>query len=190
MTILTFAYFIPEHLAFPFEAFTAKDMVLTSLANRVVHLMLGYLLYDSLVEIVLLKAQTKLTLLHHALGIVTWIPVLFFNQACPWVMWTHLAEASTPFINLGWFMHNNGAADWMVALTALSTLAVFFIFRVVSPPLCIYSMWNYRSLVQPFGLWAYLFAIQIFFLFLNCYWFSKLFAMILSKMGGKKKKIP
>jgi len=189
MTILTFAYFIPDHGLFPFEVYTAKDMALTRLANRVVYLMLGYLVYDSLVEIVLLNAQTKLTLLHHTLGVVTWAPVLLFDQACPWVMWTHLAEFSTPFINLGWFMHNNGAADWMVAVTALSTVLVFFIFRVVSPPLCAYSMWNYKTLVQPFGLWAYLFAIQLFFVGLNCYWFSKLVGMILNKiMGAKKKK--
>jgi len=162
-------------------------MVLTELANRVVYMMLGYLVYDTMVETGLLKAQTKLTLVHHIMGMLTWAPVLFYDQACPWVMWTHLAEASTPLINLGWFMHYNGARDWMVQAAALLTVAVFFLFRVLSPPFCLHSMWKHRNLVQPFGLWVYLFAVQVFFVGLNCYWFSKLVAMILNKVVGKKK---
>lgn len=152
-------------------------------------LMLGYLLYDTvLVGAVMKSASFPFAMLgHHILGALSWGSLLATGEGGNYILWVHLAELSTPFLNLGWALHSLGQKGLPAVLAGLVTVSLFLVFRIINVPLCLYSLWTYRHLfVKSF--FPMQFGICLFFWLLNVFWIRQLIAVALKALGGGKER--
>lgn len=154
-------------------------------------IMLGYLLYDTVIIGAVMKQPSLpfAMLGHHILGAISWSLLLNSGEGGNYVLWVHLAELSTPFLNAGWAMHMLGIKGIWAKLAALATVSAFALFRVISVLLCINSLWQNRHLFVK-SMFPLQFGICVGFWFLNCMWFRQLIAVALKASRSKDANKP
>jgi len=171
-------FLIPIHYA----PFTAVE----SFGCRI---MLGYLIYDSLLITAVMKQPSFPFAMvgHHVLGALSWSILLHTSEGGNYISWVHLAELSTPFLNIGWAMHMLGIKGLPATLAGVTTVLLFFLLRIVSIAFCLYSLWSHRGMFLN-AIFPLQFAICTFFWLLNCMWFRQLLQVALK--AAKKSKEP
>jgi len=151
-----------------------------NLQSLTLDIMMGYLWYDIIVELV--QTQEMDTLGHHILGLISHLSCrLSNNQAGAFYsMMVYIAEGSTPFLHTSWLLHKLQLKNTKrFKFCVLSLLVTFFICRVVAGPFMLFHM-TYNS--PSWGpntdiLFAMNYLIVFLFVVLNFYWFYKLITL-------------
>ena len=169
------------------------------LENQTLHIMMGYIIYDTIYE---LSSPTKQIdiLIHHIIGFLSHLSTIYTqnNSALYYSMFIFLAEASTPFLNISWILYqlkyNN---NLLFHICSILLLITFFIFRVILGPYAVYHLFIYKYTWGDsnndnisYYMWSCNTFIIILFALLNTFWFYKLIKMATggSKKGGSKKR--
>ena len=196
-----------------------KDKVYTSMEKLMIDIMIGYLIYDLIFELfkglgdsgktsdatkISKKSKYKgmvehvLIILHHLAGIISHISTRVSNNSMcfHYSMLVYLAEASTPTLNITWFLY---AMKWdkniFFSIIAYTTVVSFFIVRVLLSPYLVLHMIYYRD---DWGDGTFLLfygnlIIMTIFAFLNFVWFYKLVNMSRkvdkTKVGESRKAV-
>lgn len=144
-----------------------------------IDIMCGYLWYDGIMELALVKATDKETLAHHVVGLISHLSTRLSNNGAASLtcMLVYIAEGSTPFLHFAWVFHklNMKNSNIFKALGAL-LLLTFFVFRVVLSPYLIYHMLTNQSSwgADTEILFWFNFVVISFFGCINYYWFYKI----------------
>lgn len=170
----------------------------TVLETVTVDIMMGYLWYDIIFE--LLHTRQLDSLGHHVLGLISHLSTrLSGNTGASFTtMLVFIAEGSTPWLNISWLMHQLHMKYTVVfKLTALTLLLAFFLCRTLLGPYMVQHMLFHRAEWGSEGgkglfFWGN-FSIVSSFAVLNFYWFSKLLQVAFGKSStsaapAKKKK--
>jgi hypothetical protein len=103
-------------------------------------------------------------------------------------------EASTPFVNMRWFLHESGMKEGSLYLiNGLLMILVFFVCRIVPTPFIFYKFivqWN-DMVSQNFPVVFATILLPIMITTLNYYWFYKMISgliSVLTKKSDSKKK--
>lgn len=180
-----------------------KDKIYSSMEKSMIDIMIGYLVYDIIFELFkglgnsgTTSGATKISkrgkykgivehiliILHHFAGIISHISTRVSNNSMcfHYSMLVYLAEASTPTLNITWFLY---VMKWdkniFFSIVAHTTLVSFFIVRVLLSPYLVLHMLYYR---EDWGDGTFLLfygnlIIMTIFALLNFVWFYKLINM-------------
>mmetsp|Transcript_45672 Transcript_45672/g.67401 ORF Transcript_45672/g.67401 Transcript_45672/m.67401 type:complete len:264 (-) Transcript_45672:31-822(-) len=126
-------------------------------------------------------------LVHHYLGLLSWGFIYSGTGGVYWAQYIHLAEISTPILNLRWIMMKEGVRDG-IKVVSVVFLVVFFLTRIPTTVVLLYHMW--RSVDKwPSKTIAYFqFIVTFSFLVVNLIWFSGGIKMAIRAMSRKSKK--
>jgi hypothetical protein len=163
-----------------------------------IDIMLGYLIYDTLFDTIWeLKNQNNQQMMaHHLLGAFSLGAIRYLDSApgAHYNMIVFLAEASTPALHSSWIMKElKFTKTWAYQLVGWTLVGLFFIFRIILAPFLVFKVWNEKEAWrdQPPYFFEINFAIVVFFMFINFFWFKKLIAMAIktgTKAGEAKTK--
>ena len=144
-----------------------------------IDIMTGYMIYDTIVETVLVRKINILVLVHHVLGLVSHLCTLYFNSgiSAHYTMVVYLAETSTPFLHLCWILEKLNKSDTVLFKMLCGIIIVLFtFFRIIMGPVSIYycffihlEKWNEHLYLMVLQM-----IIMIGFCALNFYWFYKI----------------
>lgn len=161
--------------------------------RRTINLMIGYLVYDFVVEIFTTEKLDILIILHHIVGLVSHFATLMANCGFSafFTMAVYLAETSTPVLHSLWMMKELKLDETTLFLgVALLLLVLFFICRVVLSPILLYTF--FATTEEYFkGTTAMYYGqmcVLIFFAVLNFVWFYQL--VMLAVRVEEKSKSP
>lgn len=154
--------------------------------------MMGYLIFDTFYEAVILKnTSIKQILIHHLAGLLSHYSTRHSNVGAAgyYSVMVHIAEISTPLIHVGWIgkhleMSN---AFWYLFLMFFQ-IGLYFVSRCVLAVYMLYhialnkSSWGENSEI----LYWFNFGIVAIFAALNYFWFYKIIMILILK---KKKKV-
>ena len=168
------------------------------LENQTLHIMMGYIIYDTIYELTSSSKQIDI-LIHHIIGFLSHLSTIYTqnNSALYYSMFIFLAEASTPFLNISWILYqlkyNN---NLLFHICSILLLITFFIFRVILGPYAVYHLfinkytWGIYDNSINYYMWSCNTFIIILFALLNIFWFYKLIKMATggTKKGGSKKR--
>ena len=108
---------------------------------------------------------------------------------------THSAQGSTPFFHLGWLLGNAKCSDALVSAVHLVFVVMFFVCRIVSSPLCLYSFWKSGYMWPPYELLhKFVLCITIGFVCINYFWWVLIVRKVYRKLthapqsSSKKKR--
>jgi hypothetical protein len=159
--------------------------------NFALNLMLGYLLYDCLFE--LMHARQMDTLVHHFFGILSHSTSLWTQNpaALYYSMMLFLAESSTPVLHAAWLLKQlNLTSSFLFTVMKLLLPLTFLFFRVALAPYLFYHIIVYAkewgSGVVNTSLWWMNTTLMLFFLLLNFYWFYKIIQIAFVKKPRDK----
>ena len=164
-----------------------------------VEIMLGYLLYDCLIDTMWPKDDGTWDLsmvVHHIMGAISLGAVRYYHSVPGYFYNTivFLAEASTPALHSSWIMYSlkkTGTLEYQ--LIGWSLVGLFFIFRVLLAPWLVHKMWTERSVWdnEPAYMFEGNFAISVVFTVMQLKWFFDLIKMAMKTKGmAKDKKHP
>ena len=146
--------------------------------------MLGYIIFDTYYY--LFEQVTKLEvdmLVHHLLGLASWLAVRHTAAGGLYLMWTHMAELSTPFLQVSWLLSKLGRQQTLAFyVTSRGTILAFLFFRVISVVLQLFHMYSngevaFRTRELGPGLFYAQVGVMATFLCLNVTWLSLLLRM-------------
>lgn len=176
------------------------DIQISSAGNlleaRALDIMMGYLYYDILYE--MLTSRQPDALSHHILGVISHLSSRLSNNkaAAFYSMLVYIAEGSTPFLNISWLLYllqlKKTAA---FKLCAILLILSFFCCRILLGPFMVYHMLTNREEWGDDGrglLYVGNTAIVSIFAILNFYWFYKLLLVALgspSSSASKEEKV-
>ena len=155
--------FLPSPLVLPLQAF-AND------------LMVGYLLYDVIYEV--MYAKQSETVLHHFLGLFVHLITRFTKSGISsfYLMGIYIAELSTPFLNLTWLLYQLQLNETFIYRFGEFLLLVSFFFcRVCLGPFLLWHMIDHKELWvgQEYSLYLSQLVCSLFIV-LNVKWFFSL----------------
>ncbi|EJT41597.1 TDA4-like protein [Saccharomyces kudriavzevii IFO 1802] len=119
----------------------------------------------------------------HAVGSV-YVMLLSLRPFCqPWIGRFLIYEASTPFVNINWFIMQCNAKSknciplWFNVVNGLLLMTVFFVVRIcwgtIASALLFKQMWNVRDELPKVSAVAMM-SLNIFMNWLNVLWFKKM----------------
>ncbi|CAF0745710.1 unnamed protein product [Didymodactylos carnosus] len=143
-------------------------------------IVIGYLFADTAISIIhYKKVGDPFTITHHLVSIYAFFYVLTLDVMPYFANFRLLAELSTPFVNIRWFLDTlkfSRTSTPFVANGLIMTLLFFFV-RIVAMPIYWYKV--YVVAIQP--MWAHmghfrfiLISVCIVLDVINIYWFSKM----------------
>eukprot|EP00937_MAST-01D_sp_MAST-1D-sp2_P002251 g2251.t1 len=101
---------------------------------------LSYMLFDTFWLASRGKVEKDLVA-HHVLGLASWLTVRATQTGGFYMVWTHTAELSTPFLHASWLLFKLGRqqtrAFWVASR---GTIVMFLVFRVLSVFACLAHM--------------------------------------------------
>ena len=106
-------------------------------------LMVGYLFYDTISEIFVMKNIELMMLGHHFVGLASHVSCRITNcGACAYYhMMVYIAELSTPFLHASWILKSSGMKDAMLfKFCVVCLLLLFFIVRILWGPFMQYDL--------------------------------------------------
>lgn len=176
--------------------------------SMVTALSAGYFIWDLIVCLKYIHIYGFQFLIHAIVALYgSLVPLMPLVQV--WVPKFLVYEASTPFVNVNWFIMqltnttgaNNSSKPWKVplwlnALNGLCLMAVFFVVRIIWGNLAqfmyFYQMWKYHNDMSGLKqcLCLILAAVTLVLNILNFFWFSKMvkIARKLSSNGDNSEK--
>jgi hypothetical protein len=159
----------------------------TRLETFALDIMMGYLIYDSVLES--FYNVNVDTIAHHILGLVAFSSVRFSesNAGVFYIMLIMIAEGSTPFLHTTWVMHQLSLSSSPLFLVFAGILLIsFFFLRVcLGPYITIHMMTSDWG--EGYTTLSYLsIGIMFGFCLLNFLWFYKLVAMALKTIKKDK----
>jgi hypothetical protein len=172
-------------------------LTVSPLEGLVMRLMVGYMLYDMVIELVTPEKLDKLVLVHHVLGLIQHGTTLAHDDGVSafFTMGVYVAEASTPLLHLSWMLYKIKLGDALIfKATTLLLFLIFFLCRVVLSPILLYQLLTHAYLYRDAGrdgMLAFQVVILVAFVLLNYFWFYKLLEVVILKKPvseGKKAK--
>ena len=163
------------------------------LEARALDIMMGYLYYDILYE--MLTSRQPDALSHHILGVISHLSSRLSNNkaAAFYSMLVYIAEGSTPFLNISWLLYllqlKKTAA---FKLCAILLILSFFCCRILLGPFMVYHMLTNRDEWGDDGrglLYVGNTAIVSIFAILNFYWFYKLLLVAVGSPSSSDNKL-
>ena len=158
--------------------------------------MAGYLLFDSLYELVLpfVRGTGHLDpafLAHHLLGLAAHGLAKSHSVLRTVTPFVYLAEISTPFLHVSWMLKTMDRGDSKLFLANGIVGAVsYLLFRILLPPYTLYSFRNPDAWTREPGgksVHAAFLCCQVAFIGLNLMWFKKLVKMATKATSRKKE---
>lgn len=151
----------------------------------------GYMLADFFLTIYVGDEQSGLflALLHHTIGFIAFAEASVAAGSQCIVLFYVATEASTPFVNLRWMLHEAGLKDHSVYLfNGLAMMLVFFLIRILPLPFIYYQFYNQLNqlMAQSFPVIFSTFFLTTLINTLNLFWFNKMIQGALKAFGGKK----
>lgn len=167
----------------------------------------GYFVWDLIVCLKYIHIYGYQYLIHAVVALYgSLVPLMPLNQV--WVPKLMIYEASTPFVNINWYImqltsppatSNLKPVDipmWFNALNGVCLMAVFFVVRIVwgnlAQVIYLYQMYQCRADMSPLkaSLGVILALVALVLNMLNMFWFNKMLkiARKLSSPGDKNKK--
>jgi len=186
-----------------FDLRAARLLEVPPLEHLTVGLMLVYLVYDTcfLLGRFFVLAPSRgaperwtfgehtLSVAHHLLGFVSWWLVYGGTGGVYWAQCIHLAELSTPLLNVRWIMIKEGITSGPLYLAGSALfLVVFFLSRIPTTAVLLYYMymgvekWPSRSIA-----W-FQFMVTLSFWGINLIWFWGGMKLVLRALKGKSGK--
>lgn len=151
----------------------------------------GYMFSDFFLTIYVGDEQSGLflALLHHIIGFIAFAESSIASEAQVIVLFYVATEASTPFVNFRWNLHEAGLKDHPIYLVnGLIMMFVFFLFRILPLPLMYYlglQQWN-KLTSQSFPVFMSTIILTSLINSLNLFWFYKMIQGALKAFGKKK----
>lgn len=158
-----------------------------------IDIMTGYMIYDMIVETVLVRKINILVLVHHILGLVSHFGTRYLDSgvSAHYTMLIYLAESSTPFLHICWLLDKLNKTDTVLFKVLCGIVAFFFFFfRILMGPYVTYGLsipvpeWNGCEHLM----WLQVF-IMIGFCMLNFYWFYKIIIKSAMNVIMENKKL-
>jgi hypothetical protein len=160
---------------------------ITPFQRMTIECMIGYLIYDTIVELRIGKGWMMLG--HHIIGFISHILALIGNNgsAATYSMMVYLAELSTPFLHISWLLKEFGYKQSLLfLLTGMLLVLFFFVFRVLLSPYMLAHMYLHWRKDDTSMLFQLNLFVVSFFLLINYYWFYLIVQML--PLPGKKAK--
>lgn len=172
---------------------------LPPLEHLAVGFMIAYLLYDTAfllwryhslqprlgVREAWSTSDHTLALAHHVLGLASWSLIHSGLGGIYWAQLVHLAELSTPLLNLRWILMKEGrrAGPAYLALSA-AFLSTFFWCRIPPTSLLLWAMWRGLDRWPSPTVGRFHLAVTFGFWCINLAWFGGGMRMALRALGG------
>ena len=101
---------------------------------------------------------------------------------------THVRQGSTPFLHAGWLCRKFHVEGPLPTALNLAFASMFFVTRVLSAPLCLYSLARSRPTwpADKLPLHTLGTTITVFFVALNYLWWLKIVQQIRAALSSKK----
>lgn len=151
-------------------------------------IMIGYLVYDTVFICCtpsMLKKWDWGVFLHHVFGLASESLVRLTGHGNLYMMWTHFAEGSTPFLHMSFILKKSGCSSSPLFLPAAAMcLLMFTATRILSGPISLAHFWQYRETWPVEWMMWYQMSTVAFFCLLNFYWWTLLIKMAKRSMGG------
>jgi len=170
-------------------------------AYYTVSITLGYWCYDLILMIWHPHLASVGMIAHHLVGIIPFVSGLLCNEMYFFAVVVILAEVSTPFVNIRWFLlveakfKNVPLETPLYIINGLFVFSSFLIFRIILIPAELWYYWKYLDvLLEEAHLVIVIPAIfgTFMVLFLSIYWFEKisvgLFAGVRAYIRQKEQK--
>lgn len=200
MLILTFYYWIhfyDDSFSFTDSPPSRPNINTNGYEEKVIYIMMGYILYDTYYEIMESSSTDISIVLHHIIGFASHSSTLISQNkaALFYCMVVYLAEISTPFLNISWLLHNlaQNKTSFFKVFTIL--LPTTFLLRSCAGPYALYHMirhrndWgDYQYDIQTRLMFDGNFLVILFFSLLNIFWLYKLIKIALGAKTTKSKK--
>ncbi|AJR55051.1 Topoisomerase I damage affected protein 4 [Saccharomyces cerevisiae] len=153
-----------------------------SYSSMVSSLSAGYFIWDLTMCVRYFKLY-GLEFTGHAIGSV-YVMLLSLRPFCqPWIGRFLIYEASTPFVNINWFImqcnakSKNSIPLWFNVVNGLLLMTVFFVVRIcwgsIASALLFRQMWKVRDELPKFSA-VTMMSLNIFMNLLNVLWFKKM----------------
>ncbi|CCD24345.1 Tda4p NDAI_0D00310 [Naumovozyma dairenensis CBS 421] len=162
--------------------------------SMVASLTLGYFIWDLLVCLKHFKLY-GFQFLGHAVGAL-YVMIIALKPFCqPWIGKFVLYEASTPFVNINWFIiqltdpitKKCVIPTWVNVLNGLMLLVVFFLVRIawgtLATLMIVKNMWHVKHQIPLISAFI-LMSINVLLNGLNFVWFSKMIKIAKKLAGG------
>ena len=151
--------------------------------------MFGYLFFDTAYELLLpfvrKRPLNKSFVLHHVVGIFAHVLARHHKAVSFFAALVYLAETSTVSLHVSWILNLTGNKSTKLFLyNGILGALCFLVFRVILPPITLYSILRSRHLFHGPSGWEqnyvfYLFlASHLFFMLLNLSWLPDLIALV------------
>lgn len=112
-----------------------------------------------------------LAVVHHALGLASWSLIYSGAGGVYWAQWIHVAEFSTPILNLRWILAKEGVrGSWYLAVSLFFGV-VFFLCRIPTSSALLYCMYRGTDKWPSRGVAWFQFAVTFGFWCINVLWF-------------------
>ena len=140
-----------------FDIHAERLLELPSLEHLTVGFMMVYLVYDTIFMLwrcFILQpsnevkekwsfAEHTLAMAHHILGFTSWWLIYSGNGGVYWAQWIHIAEISTPILNIRWIMMKEGIRSGTSYLVVGGVfLITFFASRIPTTAMLLYYMYQ------------------------------------------------
>lgn len=135
---------------------------------------ISYFIYDLIYNNVLDKPDKKIFNIHHTIAIIGISATLYYKICCNYIIWFLIVEASTPFLNIRWFLlkskFNNN--HYLVKLASLSFFISYTLARVIQMPIIQFHFVVNYNLNNNTKIFFYIENILFYILYtMNLYWY-------------------
>jgi len=175
--------------------------VTTPLSRLLCSVFLGYLLSDSLISLCYNRRWPgwKANLAHHLTICTAWLVLLIGGWGQGLALLGQVMEATTPFINLRWFLDKAGRKEGtLYFVNGCLMLGLWFFFRILGSLLMVYC--TFRQIEDgastqevPWWILVFLGCTGAMIISLQFYWFSKIVRgaiKVLRKASASKRTAP
>lgn len=167
------------------ESAQCRNAPSTFVSQVATGIMIGYLLFDTILVIYHRIAPMGQTLAHHLMAIIMFTVGASAGGPNFVTCWHILGEGSTPFVNMRWFLSKTPGCQsgTLMLVVGLSMLFSFAAFRVLHLPWTLTRLWmDFPLMEATYGpgpslslayraLW---FSAECFITTMNCFWLSKI----------------
>lgn len=118
--------------------------------DKQVHIIIfgiSYFLYDLVYNNILEKKNRLIFNIHHIIGILAMSSGLYYKTSCGYIVWFLTIEASTPFLNIRWFLINSNYKEnhpYVNIMSYLFFLSYTFVRVIQMPIIQYYFIKNYN----------------------------------------------
>lgn len=168
-----------------------------SLDHLLLELMIGYMLYDTSFEVLMMFRGRKTwsmhaqILLHHVMGLVTHGMIVDLDSgiAGRLMLVIYGAEVSTPFLNSSWILNHFDLSSNVFFKVVTGAVFVTFLYRLFIGPYVVYCLVSRVNHWSKFPLlFNILCVVASVFSLLNFFWFYKLYQRAVRHSQKLKKK--